>query len=214
MDIYMIFSEYKNIVKMMDRTEANIETITNDSFIEVYAQMVEYEDSEGTRKRIPIVIDSKFKTPVVIKSTDGNLYIVIGDLNHIVVSNVMAILAHEVGHILSGHFDTNKESYITANKDKQDLYLAKYRKDEKEVDYKLLNRAIFFGILKNGMLSHELEADMKALEYVSVKDLIKLHSSYLDEGTIVTKMEKVNRIAYLSKLIDPVTFKYIRIVDK
>ena len=130
----MIFSEYKNIVKMMDRTEANIETITNDSFIEVYAQMVEYEDSEGTRKRIPIVIDSKFKTPVVIKSTDGNLYIVIGDLNHTVISNVMAILAHEVGHILSGHFDTNKESYITANKDKQDLYLAKYRKDERDID--------------------------------------------------------------------------------
>lgn len=114
---------------------------------------------------------------------------------------MFGILAHEVGHIISGHSTVDKSSYfVNHDRVKQEsLYLKCYPEyDDRTVNTYM--RSAVTAILHGGVLELELEADMNALQLVDLPALIAAHTFDLHTHTNPTTIiEKVNRINKLVK---------------
>jgi hypothetical protein len=99
----------------------------------------------------------------------------------------MAILAHELGHIDSGHFDDGdfKTDIIV---DYSPIPLERIT-PEQAVKH----------VIRGYVLSKELQADIKAMEYVPVSDIIEmqLHSIKHDRHccSTVVLLDKLNRVS-------------------
>ena len=210
---YMNYSKYKDIInKMFHDEESSMKTSTSPAkFTKNIFTELEYEDNEGYIKTLPICMDANFKDPCIVNDNEGNSYIVVPNVEEKILTNFYGIMAHELGHYLSGHLGSKRFSYITENKDKQEFYLNRYKETNLETDYNNYHRAVYFGILKNGMLDIELEADLVAMKYCGIPCLVRTHMATTDTSNITTYMEKINRIKYLSSLSDPKKYRHISI---
>ena len=195
-----LMSKITEIRKLSEYYDEGDDYVNDQSTLNyIHAGHVEYEDS-GVLKTIPLVIigkDYKGSTALVRTGNDELLiavtyYDFIQDDNRI----FYAVIAHELGHLLSGHMEYKKNKIHTSvNKDKVACLYNKALNDDKYNNRYL--RAVTSSILKGGMLELELEADIKASEYVPPSHLAIVHSYCTLEKSKLAIKEKENRVRYL-----------------
>lgn len=169
-----------------------------------------YEESYGETKRLPVRIDKdSLWLPSMVNTTDGDTFVLISekdffgwDMNYL-----FAVLAHELGHFISGHLGSGqKESWLDKRVDaqKRTLVLAEQYSKLGNADryYRRYSASCFSALLDGAVLDLELEADLVALRYVPVSDLISIHARDLLAVNHAVRLEKHNRIARLSSLLN------------
>ena len=147
---------------------------------------------------------SNFSTSVV-KTKKGDLFIVLDsaavqmyladDMSEV----FRALVSHEIGHVLSGHFDEDSDkSWVTVNKADQVFLYDRYQENPTFNNKMAYARSVFFSLMRGGVLDKEIEADMVALSFCTVESLITLHGFDLEKmDNPFTVLEKKNRIVEL-----------------
>ena len=175
-----------NVKTPTENIKINIAILYNKKQLE-YAALVKTTDNE-----IFILIDLDFLSDMLYNESTGEDYL-------------KAVIAHEVGHFLSGHLTSKKgPDFLTGKikKQKELLDLAERATTAEEyeplyVEYMSLTLQL---LLKGSVFKKELEADIHALNFVKATSLIALHSVTLDSTNFFTKLEKMNRINKINSL--------------
>lgn len=131
------------------------------------------------------------QSTTVVRFTDGEVAIVVTSEDFTHGFSFYAIMAHEVGHMIKGHLYRKEGDFVNLHTEEikklveQDLY------DE---HVHLTSKAVTDG----ACLIQELEADMEAIKFVGIPDIILMHleaaSSHVNP---LARMEKLNRIKHL-----------------
>lgn len=113
-----------------------------------------------------------------------------------------AICAHEIGHYLSGHFNNDiNNNFLNIKTEEQKFLFSEYKRLQTNSSYTLYMRNVLTSLLRGGCTIKELEADLKALNFITFDNLISMHIKLLHKDNIFTRIEKLNRIKYLEKYI-------------
>lgn len=195
----MKLSEYRTLFKLFLNEEKKARSQQPATFTPAVVGSVSFETIDGI-KELPLVIDleNNIKEPHLIITTEDEIYIIASEDDFVTLSDsvLVAICAHEIGHYICGHIFDNRPSFLTKNTRKQSYY---YRLRETGEDcYMLYMRSVFFGLLRGGVLDREIEADIIASMYVSIGQLVLIHSKYLNVNNKVVIAEKINRINLLN----------------
>lgn len=163
--------------------------------------VLSYEDQHGEIKEMEVrdSLNPDKWTPYVAKMVTGEVAIY-APLFRMPANAIIGALAHEIGHLLSGHFGKKRVPMIDRNVRKQELYYRRYTEDPSEKNADLYQRALYIGMLKGGVNDVELEADMTALNYVTPDSLILMHSLLLSHDNPVPTQEKINRVKRLASI--------------
>lgn len=192
-------SKITEIRKLFEYYVEGDDFVNNQSTLSyVPAGYVEYEDS-AVLKTIPLVITSKdYKGSSSLVRTDSDELLIAVTYYDFIQDDsriFYAVIAHELGHLLSGHMEDKKNKiHTTVNKDKVAYLYNKALNNDKYNNRYL--RAVVSSILKGGMLELELEADIKASEYVPPSHLALIHSECTLEKSKLAIKEKENRVKY------------------
>lgn len=121
--------------------------------------------------------------------------------NHHVLRGVCA---HEVGHYLSGHLTKTGrgKSYLNVNREDQKFLFAEHTRLSTRSSYQTYKRCVFLSLLKGGCDDRELEADIQALNFVSITDMIMTHMSGILTASVFSRIETSNRIKWLMKHLE------------
>jgi len=156
---------------------------------------------------LAVTIDDAFnKTASLFKSKDGAIRIVFYIdflsklLNHPFRNALLATCAHEVGHYLAGHFDNDTSSaYLNVKPEIQQFFFNRYSETKDVKDENNYMRCVATCLLKGGVIVRELEADIQALNFIDLADVVHMHSLDFDnKKNPFTVLEKVNRIKQLN----------------
>lgn len=206
----LTLSQYKKVINIFETIENGAKkdklTHVNDT-----AQLeVIFENLEGVNESIKICLDDRVVDAIIVKNTEGVFSIIINPdlLNNL--ESLFGAVAHEVGHYLSGHLNSTRSNGISSNLRKQELYKGRFYETKEDKDADRYLRATYFGLFKGGVFNKELEADMKALEYVSTQTLIHMHLYFSKNENHILKLERMNRIQLLNDE-KPRTLKHFEI---
>lgn len=120
-----------------------------------------------------------------------------------------AVIAHELGHIICGHLDVPQDWTLDRNRRKAAKYLKLSGKDDVTGElYKkywlCYMRATYFGLMRGGVLTRELEADIAGSKFVGSEAMSNAHRRNLEiamsshrSGVI---FELLNRIVRLQSM--------------
>lgn len=119
-------------------------------------------------------------------------------------THLFCIIAHEIGHLLSGHFELEeKKNWLSHNTEDQIFFyksmVSSETEKEKNTHYKNYMSATLKSLLKGGYDIKEMEADKIALKFVDINDLMALHILTLSKNNVFCRIEKINRIKRLQK---------------
>lgn len=201
----MKLSEYRVLFRLFLESEAASGKINPNvsKFTPRRVGKVNFENN-GEIKELPLVIDLEnvITGSCLVRTTDDNIYIVIPkkDLMSYSQNVILATCAHEIGHYICGHILGGRVSFVTQNKRKQMYYYEKHKEDDKDYSTFYM-RSVFFGLLRKGVLDMEIEADIIASKYISIDQLICVHSMDLSDNSAVVVAEKVNRINILNEML-------------
>ena len=136
----------------------------------------------------------------LIRNTDGEIEII---MNFNVLNRhnhddpvIAACIAHELGHLLSGHLELSRPLTDIRNSKIERMLL----NDNFNAD--TVNRATIIELLRGGVLHHEIEADIIASQLVGVRNIVLSQTLYMNKHNNVMKLEKINRISKLLELDD------------
>lgn len=136
------------------------------------------------------------------------------------LNGLYATVAHEIGHYLAGHFEGSPNKNLDIKTPEQEFFIAEYNKNPTPAIEHQYMRCLFFALLKGGVNIAELEADMLALKFVPLSELVHIHTlDFRNEENPFTVVEKVNRIKRLNALyqgkdIDTTGYSlYIKLYD-
>lgn len=144
-------------------------------------------------------------TAWMIKTIDGR-FIVIFHIDYFIkqlfshnMDALYATVAHEIGHYLCGHFENAPSASLDVKREVQDFFHKQYEHSPTPANEVAYMRSVFFALLKGGVVIRELEADMMALKFVPVANLVHIHTQDFDDKVnVFTVVEKVNRIKRLN----------------
>lgn len=131
-----------------------------------------------------------------VKYTDGNVKIVFKRDYFINSSNAAleAALAHELGHVVSGHFNKQIEGIPTLYRDE---ILELWNTGDRSAYIALTVKSIVDG----GYLPHELEADVVGAKFAGLDSIITLHAKdMIGHGNATVMLEKLNRMRKLKSM--------------
>ena len=152
--------------------------------IDVYFDMEESDESDFS----------------LIRNTDGEIEIIMNFnvlIRHSYDDRVIAsCIAHELGHLLSGHLELAKPLTAISNSKIERMLL----NDNFNAD--TVQRATIIELLRGGVLHQELEADIIASQFVGVRNIVLSQTLYMNKHNNVMKLEKINRISKLLELDD------------
>lgn len=167
-------------------------------------------------------------TSCICKTNGGDFFISITP-NWVESPNLPALIAHELGHLASGHLS----KYVTLTLDRNARktkgyydYLTQLADVIDNTEYDLTNipadiasmlveyskrdrdyaRSLFFGLERGGVFSQELEADLAGAKYVGSEAMFKMHGENLmtvcrgAESRVGVETEMSNRMCRLSGL--------------
>lgn len=163
---------------------------------------VEYTTRDGSVKDLALqLIDVSSDKACAIRTVDND-YAVLVSFNSPDPKELLATLAHEIGHIEAGHLNLKCDSELGFNLvdlklDKQKLFLNKAMTgsdEEFEKNENNYNTALFMLLVRGGCLQKELEADLVALDYCDSHDLVKLHLNKTRHTNYSVRVEAMNRI--------------------
>jgi hypothetical protein len=117
-----------------------------------------------------------------------------------------AIMAHEIGHYVMGHFEDwhkkKTKNQVLYHDSKLFDLLNKYEKDRSDFNFYKAQRHMLKSLLRGSILRQELEADYGASKYVSKQDIIYIHSTDMKQDNPIVSLEKRNRIDFISRNFD------------
>lgn len=120
---------------------------------------------------------------------------------------IVATVAHEVGHYLDPEIASDDAKLLTERTSKLKLLKNLFNSEQNPLKslpiYKRFNTATLTSLLRGGVLKQEIAADLIAVRYVHVNDLILTHMDDLSADNPFVRIEKQNRINFLSQL--PIT---------
>lgn len=196
----MRLSEYRTLFKLFLNEEEKARSQQPTTFTPAVVGSVSFETTDGV-KELPLVIDleNNIKEPHLVRTTEDEIYIIVSEDNFVTDGDsvLVAICAHEIGHYICGHIFDERSSFLTKNTRKQTYYHNR-PKETGEDCYMLYMRSVFFGLLRGGVLDREIEADTIASMYVSIDQLVYLHSRDLGASNKAAVAEKINRINLLN----------------
>lgn len=155
-------------------------------------------------KEIPLLtLESRSYSPVIAGIFEsGEVFIAVKQrfLEIYQDDYIKACFAHEVGHIVSGHFEKgyNGRGKMVFS----DKALDAYDRHLKHPTQKNLNKAsieTMKALFRKGMIMPEIEADLAANKFVPKQDLIYLHSDSLRQENPFASLEKRNRIEFIAR---------------
>lgn len=157
-----------------------------------------------------IYSDPSVETAIAVRTTNDEYIIVFGQdyLNkrldiHNNRTVLMGTIAHEVGHLINGDLDienTNKEDWVTINKEDQIRLQEKAIKTKTIRDYDRYFRCVFGALVRGGCLEKELKADLTGIRFTPIENIIIIHTEDFNNTNKnpYTTLEKVNRIKNLN----------------
>ena len=153
--------------------------------------------------------DDGSQSAYMAKMTNGDIHVVLHIdyfcqvMEHDFFPIFTGTIAHEVGHYLAGHFNGGIiNEYLNVKEEVQRFFASRYQETKSLKDEHCYMRSVAASLLKGGVFNMELQADLQALHFVSLSDLIHTHSIDLDnKENIFPVMEKVNRINLLNKIV-------------
>lgn len=147
---------------------------------------------------------------MAIRTTDNEIIICFGEKamemfhqTHNGLNTLKSVVAHEAGHIINGDFDLENigPDFVNVDKEVQEnLFKIAMNTEDPKKNIQYL-RSVVSAMLKGGCLEKELKADLSALRFISLENLIHIHSLGLknvNEGNPYIALEKVNRINQLN----------------
>lgn len=151
---------------------------------------------------------TSLNTAWVVRTVDGRTVVIFhldcftASVNTPNMNGLFATIAHEVGHYLAGHFDNEANKNLDIKTPEQEFFIKLYQSNptaETEMRYM---RCLFFALLKGAVTIAELEADLLALRFVPLAELVHIHTQdFRNEKNPFTVLEKVNRINRLNRLM-------------
>lgn len=136
------------------------------------------------------------------------------------MNGLYATVAHEIGHYLAGHFENKPNGNLDIKSAEQDFFINQYYANPTPENEAKYMRCLFFALLKGGVNIREIEADLMALKFVPLSELVHIHTlDFRDEKNPFTVVEKVNRIKRLNAMVQdkPIDTKgyslYIELFD-
>ena len=155
-------------------------------------------------KEIPLLtMNSRSYSPVIAGIfKNGKIFIAVKQsfLEIYQDDYIRACFAHEVGHIVSGHFEGSyKGRGMLAFSDKALDAFDRYKMHPTQKNLNKANIETMKALFRKGMSMPEIEADLAASKYVPKQDLIYLHSDSLRQNNPFASLEKRNRIEYIAR---------------
>jgi hypothetical protein len=200
------FKQAWSLYKLHEMTERHSDH-TDVSFKGHRVGTIKYEDYTAPGfpiKEIPLlIVESKSYSEFFAGSfTDGEIFIAAKKECLELYTNTLlkATIAHEVGHVISGHFEKGyKNKGVMAFAAKAMAVIAYYNKVNTDKSYHKANIEIMKSLFRGSISQTEIEADMAANKFVPKQDIIYIHSDSLGQPNPFASLEKRNRINFISR---------------
>lgn len=172
----------------------NIPTKENEESVStVLAGYVHYRAGDDIGK-VELEVGFNDVVSSLVKYKTGKTSIVINhnDFSNKIFSVLEAIIAHELGHYLSGHLDKNDHSYLSL-----------YETESKET-FDAADQAghIYWSarsIAEGGYLIREMQADAFAIHFVGIDRVFHMQmTDAFDHDNLTVSIEKMNRLKHLN----------------
>lgn len=166
----------------------------------------------GSEREIDLCLDyNNTDSGYIDVDKNGKVYICFSKIYFATtgLNRIIATIAHEIGHYLSGHLEKDHSAnFVFDNQNvghnrqtKIERFLSSIEENETNEKYiKLFYRSVFSALLLGSCKEDEVQADLIAIQYVPVDDLILTHTEGLSHHNPFVRMEKQNRINMLSRL--------------
>lgn len=214
-----------------DEEEGRSDVTLNDRFNthRVTVGRVSFKTRQGEKTLdVDMHSEKSHHTSCICKTNDGDFFISITP-NWLESPNLPAIIAHELGHLASGHLSKNVTLTLDRNTRKTKGYydyLTQLGDVIDNTEYDLTNipadiasmlvevskrerdytRSLFFGLERGGVFVQELEADLAGAKYVGSEAMLKVHGENLmfvhhgAKSRVGVETELRNRLCRLSGL--------------
>ena len=172
----------------------NIPTKENEESVStVLAGYVHYRAGDDIGK-VELEVGFNDVVSSLVKYKTGKTSIVINhnDFSNKIFSVLEAIIAHELGHYLSGHLDKDDHSYLSL-----------YETESKTaIDIGDQEGHIYWSarcITEGGYIVREMQADMLAARFVGIGKIFHMQmSDAFEHDNLTVAIEKLNRLKYLN----------------
>lgn len=189
----------RKLIREIARQDSEVGYIQEKKNFCVHLWNIEYVTLSGEVKSVELHVDELASSAYVARTTDDNIFIGISK-DELARPNLLGILAHEIGHIEAGHFNTPADMNLDRNNRKLQHYLDAYKQDASDLNAIKYQTAVIIGLIRGGVFIGELEADMIAIKYAGIESIVAVHSKSLSSSNPAVRIEAVNRISRLSKL--------------
>lgn len=205
----------RDIIKLLTKEENDNYTddVNTASYYDIGVVMFKYN---GKEENIILSISND-----VFYSNYSMVLFAVGDIRVIIhekeLSTMYSVfigrIAHEIGHYLAGHNQTEyarnfptafklyglpkrqRSSWVDINKEKQQRIAKTFKQDT-------YIRTTACSLLRGGVLDIELEADIKAVELIGIESILLAHATDLNYNNITTILEKTNRVKRLKDMYE------------
>lgn len=215
----------RELVKLFKKDEEAVvdnlyeKEVRPENFIEFGFVDVVIKDQKIFIPLIRLIKSPSVAPAQIVKMTSGIILIVFEDnfltrlMNHNNGRLLASVIAHEVGHLLGGHFseERSKEGMpLIGVRKKQERFSKLYNETEREYYYDRSMAADFIAIIRGDIFKKELEADLIALEFVEKRDLIEMHlfvMAYVEKCSMGThsrwvSFEKISRMKFIAMSVE------------
>lgn len=201
----------REFFKFFHKTDTGVEENNDTNFKSLPVGMVHVLTPQGLTK-IPLHITQDerqtLNTAWVVELVDGRIMILfhldcfMESLDTPEMNGLYATVAHEVGHYLAGHFGGKANKNLDIKTEDQEFLIKQYHANPSTENEMRYMRCLFFSLLRGAVNIAELEADLIALKFVPLAELVHIHTlDFKDEKNPFTVVEKVNRIKRLNAIV-------------
>lgn len=140
-------------------------------------------------------LEMGFKGPsnCLVKYKTGKISIVINNVDFVQknFSEIETIIAHELGHYLSGHFDNGDSAYLSMYESESKIAV---NNDDQDQHAYWTSRSVADG----GYIIREMQADTIAAHFVGIDRVFHMQmSDAFSHDNLTVTIEKLNRLKYL-----------------
>lgn len=211
----------REFFKFFHTTDTSVSESTDPNFNSLHVGNINAITPETGLVVLPLHITQDKRqtldTAWIVRLVDGKTMVVfhldcfMESINTPDMNALYATVAHELGHYFSGHFDREPNKNLDIKAEDQDFLIKQYNANpciENEIRYM---RCLFFCLIRGGVNIAELEADMLALRFVPLSELVHIHTQdFKNEANPFTILEKVSRIKRLNAYAETAQYAKMR----